>query len=106
MNLSETRIKKISEAETKLGNLKPGKLKDYKSNPGDFNSAAAYAVTSAKKFKAPMLVVPGNSYGSAVFHILKDGEDLKKVTVMKPQKGFAYAKVHPNGDVFRIVVED
>ncbi len=62
-------------------NAEPGTKKAYRKAPGDFHAAASYAVTLAKKLAQEIVVIPGNSYGSALYHLATLDEDIRKYTV-------------------------
>jgi hypothetical protein len=54
------------------------RLKEYRANPGSINAAAAAAAHCAKRNKAPMLVIEGNSYMKRVYHIARETDALAK----------------------------
>ena len=58
-----------------------GTRKAYRAAPGNFDAAARYAVTLARKFGEEIVVLPGNSYGSGIYHLARTSEDLRKYTV-------------------------
>ena len=54
-------------------------VKEYKARPGNFQFACNAAYHYAKRNKAArMIVVPGNSYGSKVYHIARETDSLAK----------------------------
>ena len=57
-------------------NAPHGTRKAYKASPGNFHAAASYAAKMAKTQGVEMALIPGNSYGSAVFHIARIDGDL------------------------------
>lgn len=53
-------------------------VKSYRENPGFIRNALAAAAHYANRFQEDMIVIPGNSYGNAVYHIARVCEDLNK----------------------------
>lgn len=62
----------------KIGVAKPGTMKAYRKNPGDFTSAAQAASSHAKKLGKPIILVPGLAYMSRVWHLTTEDESLGK----------------------------
>ena len=61
--------------------VKAGTSKAYRAAPGDFDTAARNAVRIAKRDGEEIVILPGNSYGSPVYHIARISEDLRKFTI-------------------------
>lgn len=76
-----------------IGTALPGKVRAYRKSPGDFDLAASAAAYYAAKHGEEMVIVPGNSYGSRVFHIVKSHEALAQFAI-------------PSGAVVRIAIVD
>lgn len=89
------------EFDNKIGNAKGRKapIKTYRASPANFDAAAGAAASYAAKHNQDMVIVPGNSYGAACYHILADDQDIKKVTVVRGRFKVGVAK--PNGDIFQ-----
>jgi hypothetical protein len=77
-------------------------VKAYKKSPSDFNLAANAAAHYATKQNKSMLVIPGNSYGSKLFHIASaDDSDLSRFTCGLGDKFMTVAIVESDGSVYR-----
>lgn len=79
-----------------IGNAKPGKVRAYRSNPSDFTIASQAAAHYAAKNGERMIVVPGNSYGRAVFHIARESDPISKFGALS---AIRVAVVEMNGTV-------
>lgn len=73
-------------------------IKTYNSNPGNFDAAAHAAAHYARKHDKNMVVVPGNSYGSKVYHIALETDDLLKYS-FAPKAAVALVTI--KGEVFQ-----
>ena len=71
----------------------------YRKAPGDFNKAANAAAHYAKKNNAEMVIIPGNSYGSRVFHIGRKADSVSKYVGW--QATVIGAIVNVDGTVYR-----
>jgi hypothetical protein len=86
----------------KLGNaIAKSAVKAYRKCPGDFNLAANAAAYYAAKQNTVMVVIPGNSYMSKVFHVVPEGSDLSRFTCGMGNKVIAIAVVDPDSTVWR-----
>ena len=96
------KINKLTKLTTINSSKSP--VKNYRSNPGDFELAAIAAVYYAKKFHEDVVIVPGNSYGRKIYHVVRLNEDLDKYQpgVRKSIVGVA----QPNGDVYRALASN
>jgi len=73
----------------------------WRKTPGDFTAASQAAAHYAKKQGVSMQVVPGNSFGHKVFHILPIHDDaIGKAGIFADEQNVAI--VHPNGKVFQV----
>lgn len=90
--------------QNNAGTAKATTLKAYRANPGNLNVAASYAFTLAKKLNERMIVVRGNSYMQAVYHICKECDDVMAYNGGM-RKETKVVIVEPNGEVFYAVAE-
>jgi hypothetical protein len=65
----------------RIGAATKGTRKAHSKAPGDFNAAACFAFTHALKLGEPLVLVPGNSYMSKVWHVARATDDLLKFGV-------------------------
>jgi hypothetical protein len=86
--------------EKKIGDVTEPSIKPWKKSPGDFTSACQAAAVYAKKFGEDMVVLPGNSYGSRVFQIVKKTEPISKYIPGTKGKTVRCGIVTPTGEVF------
>ena len=91
-------IKKIGQVTKQVGSLKT-----YKADPGTFENAAFAAFHSVSKLGEDMMIVPGNSYMSKVYHIAKLTDDVKTFTGPTGQKEVAVGVVKEDGTVWQAV---
>lgn len=78
-----------------------GAIKRWRASPGDLTLACQAAFHYAAKDGKTKVVVPGNSYGSKVYHIANESDDLKKFTVMATSA--VVAVVDAGGAVYQAV---
>lgn len=93
------------EIENQLGDTKRCKkpvVKLWTKNPGDLSSAICAAGHYAKRDGVRMVVVPGNSYGRAVYHISAEAGDIRKfIPNLRADKFVSLAVVEPDGSVYK-----
>lgn len=86
-----------------IGTVTQAQVKEWKRNPSDFTAACQAAAVYVRKNGARMVVIPGNSYGVKVFHVVPESESLSKYTAMPG--AFAVAIVDLESRVFMAVAE-
>lgn len=85
----------------KIGDITEFTVKPWRDTPGDFTSACQAAGFYARKYEQDMIVVPGNSYGSRIFHIIRKTDDLGKYVPGIGNKSVNCAVVSPDGKVYQ-----
>jgi hypothetical protein len=73
----------------RIGAATKGTRKAHSKAPGDFNAAACFAFAQAVKLGEPLVLVPGNSYMSKVWHVAR----ITEVWGGAPDTGRAYCTV-------------
>jgi len=74
-------IMTIESKILKHTNLKLSKspIKNYRENPGNLTKAVYAALHYVIKNKKNYFVIPGNSYGNFIFHVVDEKEDLRSL---------------------------
>lgn len=88
-----------------IGDITEPTLKYWKKNPSDFTSACQAAMVYSKKFNEDMVVLPGNSYMSRVYQIVRKTEDVSKYIPASSNKTVKCAVVNSTGKVFSGIIE-
>lgn len=94
-----TRGKKIGH----ITKIPSGSIREYRQHPGDDRSAIYAAAHYAKKNGEPMVVVPGNSYGSFVLRIARESEDLSSHAPAVGDKEVNVYSVTTDGEVYEAI---
>lgn len=91
------------EIKSKMGiaNKAKGAVREWRKDPANLTAACVAARYYADKEGEEMVVVGGNSYGCAVYNVVRKTEDLRKFTVMKCEA--TVAVVFPGGEVFQAI---
>jgi len=90
--------------DKKIGQVEKGKVSDWRKNPGNLDLAASAALYYAQKQNKRMIVIPGDSYGVAVFHIANENKSISYFTIKRNDN--LVVVVETNGEVFRAIASD
>lgn len=85
----------------KIGKVTDFTVKLWKKSPGDFTSACQAAGFYSRKYNEDMLVVPSNSYGAKIFHIIRKTDDLAKYVPGSTGRSVNCGLVNSSGEVFQ-----
>ena len=80
-----------------------GSIREYRQSPGDDRLAIFAAAHYAKKNNAPMVILPGNSYGRLVLHIAAETDALNRYCPGVADQTVAAYYITTNGEVFEAV---